>query len=311
MSLVNSAGWVRRRIRTTGELGQVIVVVVLSMTALLVMAGFAIDVGSWYHVQRHQQAVADAAALAGAGDLPTSTAQASADANTYATKNGGAVNSLTFSSGPLANDTITVHAQAPASAFFLKLIGISSVNVKVKAIARAEVLSSAQGAAPFGVINTQPQLAGPGCPCFNAPTTLTLNWLGPGGFDVINIDGSQGGTQQNTLASWIQHGCGCTITTPTLLYSDTGAKFNSSLISNAMDAIIGQTVLFPVYDSIQGNGSNLAYHIIGFAGFAITSYDFHGSGGTITGSFQSVNWTGTGSTSGNNYFGATTTQLIG
>jgi hypothetical protein len=295
----------------SSEHGQVIVLVILMMTALLVMAGFAIDVGSWYQVQRKQQAVADAAALAAAGDLPASTSQASADANSYATKNGGSVGSLSFSSQLRTNDTVTVHAAKAAQAYFLKLIGINTVNIQTKAVARAEVLQAAYGAAPFGVINTQPELAGPGCPCFSVPTTLTLNKIGPGGFDVINIDGSRGGTSPPTLAGWIQNGCGCTVSTRTWVYSDAGAKFNSSNIKNAMNAILGHTVLFPVYDQTQGNGTNLQYHIIGFAGFNITSYNFQGNTGTIQGSFQSINWTGTGSTTGNNYFGAITTQLIG
>jgi hypothetical protein len=142
-------------------------------------------------------------------------------------------------------------------------------------------------------------------------TTLTLNKVGPGGFEILNVDGSRGGTGQSTLADWILNGCDCDITTPDWLYSDTGAKFNSSEVKSAMDDRINDKLLFPVYDEVQSNGSNLQYRIIGFAGFLVTSYQFQGNGGTIQGSFVHVDWQGTGTSDTSTYFGATTSQLVG
>jgi Flp pilus assembly protein TadG len=68
------------RSRLHREDGQVLVLAAVGMTAICGMAGFVIDVSSWYQSQRKQQAIADAAALAAAGDLPASTAQATANA---------------------------------------------------------------------------------------------------------------------------------------------------------------------------------------------------------------------------------------
>lgn len=73
------------------------VLAAVGMVAILGMAGFAIDVGVWYQAQRKQQAIADAAALAAAGDLPVNTGQATTDANGYASKNGGSTNSISYS----------------------------------------------------------------------------------------------------------------------------------------------------------------------------------------------------------------------
>ena len=75
-----------------------------------------------------------------------------------------------------------------------------------------------------------------------------------------------------------------------------------------MDAAVGRTLLFPVYDAISGNGSNLQYHVIGFAGFTLTAWAAQGNNGTITGSFTKVDWTGTGSgtgTGGSTWVGCT------
>src|SRR5262245_9222767 len=69
--------------------GQVLVLAAVGMVAICGMAGFVIDVGVWYQAHRKQQSIADAAALAAANDLPTSTAQATADAASFASKNGG------------------------------------------------------------------------------------------------------------------------------------------------------------------------------------------------------------------------------
>jgi len=293
------------------EEGQVLVLAAVGMVAICGMAGFAVDVGSWYQTHRKQQAIADASALAAVGDLPGNTALASSDAQTYATKNGGSTSRIAFSTTYMTNDTVTIDASKTVPSTFLKVLGINQATVKATATVRAENLQAAWGAAPFAVINTQPQLGGPGCPCLGVATTLTLNKVGPGGFQILNVDGSRGGTGQSILAGWILDGCDCQTSTPTWIYSDSGAKFNGSEVKSAMDARLGDNLLFPVYDDVQGNGSNLQYHIIGFAGFTVTSYEFQGNNGTIDGSFVHVDWQGTGTSDTSTYFGATTSHMVG
>jgi Flp pilus assembly protein TadG len=294
------------------EGGQVFAFAAVGMVAICAMAGFAIDVGHFYQAHRAQQAIADSAALAAATDLPASTSTASNDATTYASKNGGAVSNVSFSSTYMDNDTVTVTAKKIVPASFLKVVGISQANVGASATVVAETLQNAYGAAPFGVINTQPELGGPGCPCFGVPTTLDeTKGPGPGGFGVINVDGSKGGTSPSTLASWIQSGCDCSISAPTNLYSDPGAKFNSSQVQGAMNAAVGRTLLFPVYDSTSGSGANLTYHIIGWTGYHITGWSAKGTAAVIAGYFEHVDWEGSGSSQTSNYFGATNERMIG
>ena len=69
-----------KRGRVKDESGQVLVLATIMMVVLIAIAGFAIDVGHAYLVQRQLQAATDAAALAGALDLPDS-AQAKQTAN--------------------------------------------------------------------------------------------------------------------------------------------------------------------------------------------------------------------------------------
>src|SRR5262249_16970212 len=142
-------------------------------------------------------------------------------------------------------------------------------------------------------------------------TTLILDKVGPGGFRIIDIDGSRGGSGQGILAGWILNGCSCSTATPGWLYSDTGAKFNRSEVKGSMDAMIGRNLRFPVYDDIRDGGANLQYHVIGFTGFNLSGYEFKGSGGEIYGSFVHVSWKGSGTSDTTTYFGATTPRLVG
>ena len=60
-----------------------------------------------------------------------------------------------------------------------------------------------------------------------------------------------------------------------------------------------------------GNGANLRYHVIGFAGFNLQVYEFKGNSGSIDGYFVKVDWQGTGTSDTSTYFGATTSRLVG
>ena len=69
-----------------GERGQVLAVVAVALVALLGVAAFAIDVGYAYYAKRQLQSATDAAALAGAQDLPNA-ATAITTATSYAAAN--------------------------------------------------------------------------------------------------------------------------------------------------------------------------------------------------------------------------------
>jgi hypothetical protein len=293
--------------------GQAAVMTVLFLTVLLGATAMSLDVGSWYHAKRQLQAKADAAALAGAQALPLSTSDAQSLAIQYAADNGGALNTsgITFSSQYSANDTITVRMTEPAPGFFSKLFGINTVTVGAHAAARSDKFDEARYAAPIGVNLAHPLLSGSGCPCFNQPTELTLGKVGPGGFDLLNLDGSRGGINPHTLADWMDNGLDAWMPLGGY-YSDPGAKFNSSGMQAALDHNIGKELLFPVYDTITGNGANLTYHVVGWVGFVITSYDARGNSGTLDGSFTRVIWQGLQGAQGGNStdFGNRSVQLV-
>ncbi len=126
------------------ESGQVLVFTALSIALLLGFVGLATDVGQLFHVRRHLQTVADAAATAGA--LYDSYGESSVTAGkNAATANGvtDGVNGATVTinepplHGPNIGETGFVEAivSVPNNTFFMSLFGTPTVSVTARAVA--------------------------------------------------------------------------------------------------------------------------------------------------------------------------------
>jgi Flp pilus assembly protein TadG len=120
----------RRRNRLGRESGQTLVIVVLFLPVLIGFCALVLDVGNWYAQKRFVQNAADAAVLAGAQDLPNTSA-AQAQAQDYVTRNGGGVTSVTFPTSTKIRVTVTRNVPT----YFAKIFGLASVNVAAKAVA--------------------------------------------------------------------------------------------------------------------------------------------------------------------------------
>jgi Putative Flp pilus-assembly TadE/G-like len=301
------------------ERGQAFVVTVLMIATLLGLTALVLDVGSWFRAHRQLQATADAAALAGAQALPDIPGDASSLANDYAARNTSNLQGVTvnLSQTYVPNDTIRVHVSKPAEGFFSKVFGIDSVNEGASATARTAGMKSALYVAPIVVNQQHPMLNG--CsngPCFGPTyqTTIPVSQTGaPGAFGLVNLDPQSGGTSgASTLAGWIENGFDKYLDIGNYA-SDPGVKFNSNQIQDAMTTRIGTEMLFPVYDTVTGTGSNAQYHIIGWVGFFVTGVDKQGNNGNVSGYFTRVIWTGIQASSaggGGPNLGARAVQLV-
>ena len=137
------------------------------MVVLIGIAAAVLDVGSWYRADRKLQANADAAALAGAQELPEDRQRARSSlpldyADHERRRRHGA--GVSFRTTAVPDDTIEVVAERPAPGFFTKLFGFDSVDVRAKAAARAGTLGKARWAAPIGVDELHPLLQCAPCP---------------------------------------------------------------------------------------------------------------------------------------------------
>ncbi|HEX7256413.1 MAG TPA: pilus assembly protein TadG-related protein, partial [Gaiellaceae bacterium] len=293
---------------------QSLVITLVFMTVLIGMAAAVLDVGSWYRADRKLQANADAAALAGAAELPSSTSNAQLAAVDYGDRNDGGVEAknVKFRTSVVPNDTIEVTAERPAPGFFAKLFGFDSVEVRATAVARAGVLDRARWAAPVAVDWQHEKLQCKPQPCFREPTTLDFQKVGPGAFRLINIDGSHGGTGPQDLGLWIRDGLDAWMDKDRWYYSDPGIKPNSSHISSALDFRDETELLFPVYSETRAQGAGFEYYVIGWVVFHVTGYEIQGSKNSrLYGWFEEMIWEGVGSQSaGDPDFGARTVSLI-
>ena len=134
--------------RARGERGQILAVVVLALVALLGIAAFAIDVGYAYYAKRQLQAAADAAALAGAQDLPVAS-DAIKTATQYAGDNTPAnLSTLTFTyqtkctttavlksacNAAVNPNALVVTGTGTTDTWFAKVFGIDHFNVSAHA----------------------------------------------------------------------------------------------------------------------------------------------------------------------------------
>lgn len=305
--------------RTQSERGQVLVLTVIAMTVLLGMTAFVLDVGAWYHSKRQLQATADAAALAGAQALPADPGTASSLALQYAGKNGGGVlgADVTITSTYQSNDTIAVGGKKTEPGVFSRILGIDNVDVRARAKAIVGPPKQARYVAPMVVDCDHPLIKdcdGKGSPQFKISTTLDFDKMGaPGAFGMLNLQGDNGTPGSSDEAAWILHGFDKYLDLGNYR-SDPGAKFSSSNILDALNARLNTVLLFPVFDTLDLQGQNAEYHIIGWIGFYLTDYQADGNNAKLTGYFtefiaQGIQAGGGGGSSPAS-FGVKTIQLI-
>ena len=134
--------------RARGERGQILPLVVVMLVALLGIAAFAIDVGYAYYAKRQLQSATDAAALAGAQDLPNGSTAIATAASYAAANTPGNLSSFNFTYQVKCTNTaviatgcnaavnpnqLTVSGTAVTNTWFASLFGISHFDVTTHA----------------------------------------------------------------------------------------------------------------------------------------------------------------------------------
>jgi hypothetical protein len=266
--------------RLRRDSGQAMLFVVFAILGLVGIASLVVDGGSWFRTQRQVQTAADAAALAGAQDLPID-ATASARAVDYAGRNfsGIAAPTVTFpgtGEPPCApHSCIDVVAQRPVSGILLP-----ALNATARAHARAmvSVPSALNNVAPIAVKNTAAcAVTNPGCYGQTVTVSFDESQVTTSTIGLINVkcnsdsefacDGGQ--TGGNELKDEIE----CTPCWNESLPANKwyGVKTGETVgpvrqgLQDAANR--AQVLFFPVFDQV-GNGGR-AFHIIGWAAFVI------------------------------------------
>jgi hypothetical protein len=276
--------------RLKNEAGQTLAITALAMVAFVGMCSFVLDAGSWYRTDRRLQATADAAALAGAQMLPADPGAATSTALSYADKNGGDVaeSDIKITSKFSSNDTIRVMAAKTQDGVFSKVLGIDSADIEAEAVARVDSPMQVRHVAPMTVFCGHPLIQncdGNGSPTFGVPTTMVFDKNGaPGAFGMLNLNGGNGTPGTDEQEQWIRHGFDKYLDLG-LYNSNPGAKFSSTQIKEALNDRIGTVLLFPVFKTLEGEGENAEYDIIGWIGFHLESFEIHGHNAELKGYF--------------------------
>jgi Flp pilus assembly protein TadG len=144
----------RLHVHFRSERGVTLPLVAMLTVALLGATALAVDIGRLAATRRQLQNAADAAALAGAARLPGDASGATADANTWATRNGlssSEVSSVQVTTTNFTDDTINVTVHRNVSYAFARVLGLTNRDVTATAQVTLYVVQGAdtQGASIF------------------------------------------------------------------------------------------------------------------------------------------------------------------
>lgn len=285
--------------RLRDERGATAVTTALFMVVLLGMAAIVVDIGALYFERAQLKNGADAGALAVAQNCAAGrcdldfTAMATSLASQNANDNlADATVKVDVATGTATVTTTTLtsegHFLAQAFAPILGLGDTASVTTQSQAhwgapVAGKSVLPIAISYCQFvgmrdgGVqrvdFNPNRQTA-EGCSSSSLPGSSGSTYTIPGGFGWLKQDPTQPCHAKINIGATGIPG----FPVDPEIASDPGNDVPSSCKkTNMLDQIAGKTILLPLYDDAGGNGANAWYHIMGFAAFKVSGWNFSGT----------------------------------
>lgn len=286
------------RIFADDQRGFALVMVTAGMVALLGFTALVADIGLLtLNKQRLSNAV-DAAALAGAQELPVNPELARNTAANFALQNGcNSDTPLVSADNGRQDSKITVTATKEVNFTFAKVLGINSGTVNARAAARVAGLSSFKGAAPLSIPNQT----------FDFNTRYILKQganseepspLGPGTYGALSL----GGTGASNYEDNLKYGYGGKLSAGDEVDTETGNMSNPT--KRAIDYRIDlcnhtpectpshfdpgcpRILIIPVYEpSVIDQGQVKKIRIIGFAAFLVDRVTGQGNENYIEGYF--------------------------
>jgi Flp pilus assembly protein TadG len=286
--------------------GSYAVLSALFLTCLFGFAALALDVGILYMNRVEMINLTDAAALAGARDLPGSPGNAVSSAGKYAALNGqtgDTVNSVVGS----GNTSLTVNATRTVDMTFARLFGLNSALVSATATASLSGISGYSGVVPFGVVKST----------YVSGQQVTLK-QGSGNSTDGNFGAlSLGGNGANVYLNNLENGYSGLLSVGDTVYTEPGNivgpttqgvnyRINQDTSATASTVLPGSArfVIVPIIDSLNVNGKSPVL-IDGFAAFFLESTN----GGAVQGQFLQYATDTNTVPGGNNTYGLSSIML--
>jgi hypothetical protein len=263
--------------RAGNERGAAAVTLALLLVPIMGFAAIAVDVGALYAERARLQVAADAAALAVAADCARGACGdmlATAQELVALNDGEGTAAQPVLGSDPLS---VTVTGSTPKEHWFAPVIGVDSTAVSASstvawgapgggtamlplAFSWCEWFGQTGGGLPSTTVERTielPKTSG----VTDCPGPANANKYLPGGFGWLTTDGDTCRTTSR-IGNWQG--------------SETGNNPSKGCEPEALSAMLGTTVLLPVFDEAQGTGSNGQYHVYGYVAFHLTGYYFAG-----------------------------------
>jgi hypothetical protein len=177
-------------------------IAMLFMPVALGLTAMSIDVGLFFEGRRHLQNSADAAALAGAAELPWRPDQALARAEEWANANGVSddqIESIEVRTTAFPNDTITVEVSEEFDWIFARVLGHITDDVGAQAAARVGSLSGGHHMMPWALLQGESLcLDAQGDAIFNASCSVKVGAESgiTGWYGALDFDGNGGGASE-------------------------------------------------------------------------------------------------------------------
>ncbi len=306
------------------ERGSVVVIVALSLTALLGFCAIVTDIGLLYAQKAHLQNSVDAAALAGAQELPTNLNDAKVIAMDYAERNGISNVSVTFEAN---NTKIVVQASKQAPTYFARIWGITEEQISVSSRAMMVPPTALTGAVPLS-IQEQDFIYGQKYVLKSGGGSGTTDWYldddknnsvkksgdesgTSGWYGALELTGTGANTYEYDLANGylgtlsvgqiveVKHG---NMSGPTADGINTRLSRDTRVPKNTIDNYdrnAPQIVYIPIVKIISESGNSInEVQIVGFAAFFLEGVAGNGNDSVVTGWFIET-LTSNGKTSAN------------
>jgi Flp pilus assembly protein TadG len=270
-----------KSINLRDESGAVLVMVAIAMVALLGFTALTIDGGRLFSEKSQLQNALDAAVLAGAQGLKTSTTEAKTIAIDVATKNGFPITETDLT---VTADSIKVTKLVNVPLTFARVLGKSNADVSATSKAVIALLRSASGIAPIAVEEDEiPD--GKELTCFNPGEQK-------GNCGFLALDGSGAKTLEEALRNGSTYTVGTQVETePGEMWGPVSSAINDLIkadkdkpqcqSADTADSTCERIIYVVVTDTFEDASGRDVINVVGFAAYWIEGFD----GKTLIGEF--------------------------
>jgi len=281
------------------EDGQVVVIIAVAFTALLGFTALAVDTGVLFVEHTRLVRAADAAALAGAQELPGNPGVAEELAEDYAEMNGIDPEQINIDISD-DNRQIQVSMDKTIDLVFARVFGHDAADVGASATARVSPVKSINGAVPFSVKNQtfyygEPYVLKEGASGSDSDGARWCGWFGA-------LDFTGGGGGSNEYEDMIVEGFSGKLSIGDIIDIEPGnmagptadgvqeridsCSHNPSCTWDDHAPDCPRVIYVPIVEEYDGSGGNRRVEVEGFAAFFLEGVEGHnGNNGDVVGRF--------------------------